>query len=104
MHLLTILIWCALGYVGGRIAAHKGYPLGVGIATGIVLGPFALAVFALLPMTEAGRELAETERQIRQDAEDRDRRKECPQCGRIVSISCRVCPRCGHHFAQDGTK
>ena len=98
MILLQILLWCALGYAGGWIAARKGYPPRMGVILAIIFGPIALVVCALLPMTEAGREQAEIERQISKDRIYQDRLKRCPNCGREVAFTCRVCPRCEHRF------
>lgn len=95
---LRIVIWCLLGYLGGWIAARKGYPPRMGVIIAIIFGPIALIVGAILPMTEAGREQAETERQINQENIYHDRLKPCPACGREVSLKCPVCPRCEHRF------
>ncbi len=94
--------WClAFGYVGGCLAARKGYSPHEAVLYTIIFGPFALAVYALLPMTEAGREQAEVERQIARDSMHRDRLKSCPNCGREVAFTCRICPRCEHRFVPN---
>jgi len=101
MCLFSILIWCAIGYCGGWIAAKKGYAPQVGVIAAILAGPIALVVCALLPTTEAGKEQAEVDRQINQETMFKDRLKQCPSCARDVSITCRVCPRCEHRFASE---
>lgn len=98
MLLFQILLWCAFGYAGGWIAARKGYPPRMGVIVGIIFGPIALVVCALLPMTEAGLEQAEIERQIHKENVNKDRLKRCPNCGRDVAFTCRVYPRCQHRF------
>jgi hypothetical protein len=98
MILFWILIWCALGYAGGWIAARKGYSPRLGVIVAVLFGPIALIVCALLPMTEAGREQAEMEREISQDNIYHNRLKKCPNCGRDIAFTCRVCPRCEHRF------
>jgi hypothetical protein len=82
--LINILI---CGYFGSWIVKPKGYPPYVGVIVGALFGPIGLAICALLPMTETGRDRAEMERQ-----------KRCPSCDREVSFMCRVCPRCEHRF------
>jgi len=59
-----IALWLLLGYVGGWIFAKKGYPPKLGIAIGILLGPMAIALCAVLPRTREGREQAALEREI----------------------------------------
>jgi hypothetical protein len=98
MLLLRLILWCALGYAGGWIAARKGYPPRWGVVLGVLFGPLALLVCALLPMTEAGREQAALELQLNHDRIHENRLKECPQCSREVAFACQVCPRCDHRF------
>lgn len=95
---VQILVWCALGYAGGWIAARKGYSPRVGVIVAILLGPIALVVGALLPRTREGRKQAELERQLDADAAEFSQRKTCPKCGREVSVRAPVCPRCEHRF------
>lgn len=101
--LVQIAVWCALGFAGGWIAARKGYPPNMGILLAILFGPIALVVCALLPLSEAGQEQAEIERQIYQDSVGQDRLKHCPTCGREVAFSSRVCPRCEYRFVPAET-
>lgn len=82
-----IVVWLLLGYVGGWIFAKKGYPPKLGIVIGILLGPIAIALCAVLPRTREGREQAALERS-----------KRCPICDRELGVSARVCPRCEHRF------
>jgi len=98
MILIQIVIWCALGYAGGWIAARKGYQPRIGVIVAIIFGPIALIVCALLPPTKEGREQAEFERQLRLDAAEFNQRRNCPNCGREVSVRAPVCPRCEHRF------
>jgi hypothetical protein len=95
---LQVLIWCALGYAGGCIAAHKGYSPRTGAIVTVILGPIGLIVYAVLPPTKEGREQAELERQQRLEAAEFSQRKNCPDCGREVSVRAPVCPRCEHRF------
>lgn len=39
---VQILVWCALGYAGGWIAARKEYSPRVGVIFGILFAPVAL--------------------------------------------------------------
>ena len=57
-----------------------------------------LVVCALLPRTKAGREQAEFERELRDDTAEFAVRRNCPECGRDVSVRAPVCPRCNHRF------
>ena len=79
--MLDILIWCALGYTGGWIAARKGYPPRLGMVIGIFTGPIGLAVGALLPRTKKGREQGEYERSLNLEAAQFNQRQNCPSCG-----------------------
>ena len=92
------LIWIALGYAGGWIAARKGYPPRLGIAIAIFLGPVALLIGWLLPPTSTAQEEDELEKQISREIADKDRMKQCPDCKRDVAYHCRICPRCEHRF------
>lgn len=89
--LLQILIWCALGYAGGWIAARKGYHPGKGVIVAVIFGPIALVVSALLPTTEAGREQAERHSlNMGWDSIIR-----CRECGAGNPAESLKCIRCG---------
>jgi len=96
--LIRILIWCALGYAGGWIAARKGYPPKLGVVVGVLFGPLGLIVGALLPRTKEGREQAELEREMAEEAAEFNQRQKCPSCGREISARARVCGLCGHRL------
>lgn len=80
--LVRILIWCALGYAGGWIAARKGYPPFLGAVVGVLIGPIGLVVGALLPRTKEGREQAKLDRELAVEAAALNKRQNCPSCGR----------------------
>ena len=61
MLVVRVLIWCVLGYVGGRIAARKGYPPKSGMAVGVLFGPIGLVAAAVLPRTRQAPEQARFE-------------------------------------------
>ena len=94
--IINILIWCALGYAGGWIAARKGYPPRLGVVVAILFGPIALVVCALLPATKEGREQEDIERQLNAEAMEFAIRRNCANCGREVSARAPACPRCDH--------
>lgn len=98
MFVFSLLVWGLLGLIGGQIAARKGYAPGLGIFLAILLGPIGVVVFLVLPMTKAGREQAERERQIKEEDANLKKSKTCPKCGRYVNFTCRVCPHCAFHF------
>jgi len=56
-----ILIWLGLGYLGGRMAARKGYAPHYGYLSALIFGPLSLIVVALVPQTEEGRFQAKLE-------------------------------------------
>jgi uncharacterized membrane protein YeaQ/YmgE (transglycosylase-associated protein family) len=99
--IIRLLIWGFLGYLGGWLAAQKGYPPRLGIVLAIIFGPIGLIIGALLPATASGREEEEIERQINREVADIDRTKQCPSCRRDVAYRCRVCPRCEHRFLSE---
>ncbi len=96
--LVRILIWCALGYAGGWIAARKGYPPFLGAVVGAFFGPIGLVVAALLPRTKEGREQAKLDRELAAEATAFNARQNCPSCGREISTRARVCGLCGDHL------
>ena len=97
-----IIIWCVLGYCGGWLFAKKGYSPTIGMAVGILLGPIALAICAILPRSREGREQAALEKRIAIETATQNSLKRCPQCGRDLAFSARVCPRCEHRFENRG--
>lgn len=96
--MLEIGAWILLGYLGGRIAAKKGYLPGLGVLIAIVLGPIALIATLFLPKTKAGREQAEFERELNEEGRIYDRKKNCPKCDRELSLMTKICPNCEHRF------
>jgi hypothetical protein len=93
-----IVVWIALGYAGGVVAARKGYSTRWGVLLAILFGPFALLVTALLPSTGEGRVQEEYERKLIAEAAEASNRRTCPQCGREVAGTTQVCPRCNTRF------
>lgn len=93
-----LLVWCALGYAGGWLAARKGYPPRLGVVAGVLGGPIALVVCLLLPRTKAGHALAKMERELAAETQEFGQRHKCPSCGREVSVRAPSCPRCDHRF------
>ncbi len=92
-------IWCVLGYLGGRLAARRGYPPRAGIILGIMLGPVALLVATvLLPYTSSGREQRRLEQAMDAEIAESMKPKACPGCGREVTAATRFCPRCNYRF------
>jgi hypothetical protein len=55
---LQIIIWTGLGYLGGKLAAKKGYPPKYGVVLGILGGPLTWLIGLLLPRTAEGIEQA----------------------------------------------
>jgi ribosomal protein S27AE len=106
---IRIGLLCLFGYFGGRVAAHKGYAPVSGVVAGILLGLFPLflgilaflAVVALLPRTRNGRAHSTLEAQLNREAAVAEKRQRCPECGREVSLSAWVCPRCSYHFQTE---
>ncbi|MDZ4783400.1 MAG: hypothetical protein SGJ19_24405 [Planctomycetia bacterium] len=80
-----ILIWLGLGYLGGRMAARKGYAPHYGYLSALIFGPLSLIVVALVPQTEEGRFQAKLEAEIDAEADYYDRKQSCPNCRREVS-------------------
>jgi hypothetical protein len=96
---VQIAVWCFLGYLGGKLAARRGYPPRLGIILGIVLGPFALLIAALiLPYTAAGRQQLDMEMAMDAEIAESMKPKNCPECGREVTMAARFCPRCNYRF------
>src|SRR5262245_60810774 len=96
--ILWVLIYAALGLVGGYIAAHKGYAPKWGILAGIFGGPIALAVAALLPATKEAAQRAQLEAETRHELERSRQTQPCPRCGRHNSVLTRICPQCEFRF------
>jgi ribosomal protein L37AE/L43A len=96
MLIFEVFIWCVLGYIGGRVAARKGYPPTLGVFVGMFIGPLGLLVGALLPKTRRGREQATLERRLNAEAAAFRRRQKCPACGEEISARAVVCGFCGH--------
>jgi hypothetical protein len=80
--------WVTLGLIGGRIAAHRGYPPLLGMAVGIILGPLGLVASLLIPRRRdvVQKELAE---ELIQHSTH-----ECPTCGAVIAATRNECPRC----------
>ena len=76
---MGLLLWAGFGAAVGRFAAQRrGFSLVTGVVAGLVLGPFAVALF-YIPLS-----ISTTERQ-----------QKCPYfAGRVASDS-RVCRHCG---------
>jgi hypothetical protein len=92
--LFTIISWTVCGFIGGWLAARKGYwPLG-GIILGILGGPCALVLAVFLPRSKTGREQAAFERQLK----TAPRRANCPECGREIPFGSRACPFCQYQI------
>lgn len=99
MVVLLLAAWVFLGLIGGFVAVKKGYAPKTGILIGILLGPIAIVVMALMPSTNLGKQQAQMERQIREELEESTKSFPCPACRRIISGTTTVCPRCGHHLS-----
>jgi len=68
MNLIKIAIWLSLGYLGGMLAARKGYNPRLGILAGLVGGPVALMVGLIMPYTDQGLEQDRLERDLQDEA------------------------------------
>jgi uncharacterized membrane protein YeaQ/YmgE (transglycosylase-associated protein family) len=98
--ILWILSWLLLGYLGGKIAANKGYNRGFGVLIAVLLGPIALVGGVFLPKTFEGRAQAEVEADLNEEGRIYDRKKNCPNCARELSLMTSICPNCEHRFAS----
>jgi hypothetical protein len=79
--------WAMLGLWGGRIAAHRGYPVWLGVAVGCLLGPLWLGLALLIPR-----------RRSVVDLENADMLRggvgTCLTCGAAIPSTSSECPRC----------
>lgn len=94
-----IVGWIVFGFLGGYIAAHKGYPPKWGIVAGVLLGPIGIVIAAVLPATQQGRETAKLESQIYSELNYSRQTRPCPRCGRENSVVTRICPQCEYRTA-----
>ena len=76
---MGLLIWVGFGAVVGYLAAHRrGFSQTTGVVAGLVLGPFAVALFYIpLSISTTGRQ------------------QKCPYCAGRVAADRRVCRHCG---------
>jgi hypothetical protein len=98
MFLLQLLIWWCLGFLGGSLAARKGYSPIVGIVLALACGPFGLMIALILPRTQYGRELKSFENQLEADLRVARKNKTCPTCGCVHSQINRFCPSCMYRY------
>ncbi|MAG93173.1 MAG: hypothetical protein CMJ48_05425 [Planctomycetaceae bacterium] len=95
---IRILLYVVFGFLGGWIAARKGYPPRLGVIVGVVMGPLGLLIGAILPRTKEGRKQAEFRRQLAAEAAEYRKRQDCPSCREEISACAVVCGFCGHRF------
>jgi hypothetical protein len=95
MLIIRVLLWGTFGYIGGWIAARKGYPPRLGIILGAITGPIGLLIGLLLPRTKEGRMQADFERRLATEAAAR---QACPSCGEEISAHANVCGICEHRI------
>ncbi len=100
MFLIQVLIWVAVGLIGGRIFARKGYPPIAGVFGGLMCGPIGLLVAACLPRTAEASRQADMEFATRRELAKASVTRPCPNCGRMNSVATPVCARCDHRFAD----
>lgn len=92
------VIWVTTGFVGGVIAARRGYPPVIGIIVGTVGGPLCLAAALLLPRTTDKRLQLERERKMSENLKTARKQKTCPECGCTHSVVNNFCPSCMHRY------
>ena len=100
MIVVYLVGWFILGFLGGAVAAYKGYPPIYGIVGGILFGPLGIAFALLMPYTEEGKMRARAERETRVEMAQSRNTRICPGCGRYNSITSPICPRCNHRFDE----
>ena len=76
---MGMVVWIGFGAAVGRLAAQRrGFSPVTGVVAGLVLGPFALALFYIpLSISMTGRQ------------------QTCPYCAGRVATDRRVCRHCG---------
>ena len=94
MFIVAMLAWIAMGYLGGSLAAQKGYSPTLGVILGSVIGPTGLIVALLLPMTEEGYRQRELEVDVAKGLKIARTNRSCPQCQCTHSVVNRFCPSC----------
>ena len=93
---LNILIWMAFGYLGGKIAAKKGYLPTYGVVLGACFGPLWLLVSLFLPKTRQGLEQEKFEK----DLAAAPKIANCPSCGKRIPYGSTVCPECEYQISK----
>ena len=76
---MGLVVWIGFGAAVGRLAAQRrGFSLVTGVVAGLMLGPFAVALFYIpLSISTTGRQ------------------QKCPYCAGWVAADRRVCRHCG---------
>jgi hypothetical protein len=96
MILMAVVLWVFFGVVSASIATARGRS-GVGwFLLGLLLGPFAPAVVALLPTAEANRQA-----QARRHGMAPGWRK-CPFCAEVVREEAAICRYCQRELRARG--
>ena len=76
---MGLLVWAGIGAaIGWSVAQRRGFSPVTGVVAGLVLGPFAVALFYIpLIISTTGRQ------------------QKCPYCAGWVASDRRVCRHCG---------
>ncbi len=93
---LNILIWIAFGFLGGKIAAKKGYSPRLGVILGLFFGWLWLLVALFLPRTNEAIEQDKFEKELAADPKIAN----CPSCGKRIPFGSTVCPECEYQIVK----
>lgn len=99
--IVRVASWVLFGFLGGVIAAKKGYSPVLGIALAMICGPCGLVIALVLPRTAEGRAMQSEESQWNVELAAARRQKICPQCGGSHSAVNRFCPSCMYRYPDE---
>lgn len=98
--LISIGLWIALGLLGGRMFARKGYPGPAGVLIPVLLGPVAFVICFLIPSTAAAKRERLEEKKNLELSRRGERLKPCPRCERKCGGMATFCAGCNYPFEQ----
>ena len=96
MLILFILCWVGIGYLGGKIAAKKGYSPKLGVILGFIFGWMWLLVALFLPRTTEAIEQDNFENELAAAPKIAN----CPSCGKRIPFGSTVCPECEYQIGK----